>query len=147
MSIFDNTDCNAIWYDAAFHSVVQSWLAERDMRATVASPADEWFLDERSPDFPYCKSFEESRWDPFAVLHTSGSTGLPKPIVVRQGMLAISDAFHGLPERHGTNFAFQAWRDMTELMFNPSTEPLPVPFAPLAGYADHPMHASGLSHM
>lgn len=40
---------------------------------------------------PYDVPFEKARFHPLAVLHTSGSTGIPKPITVRQGSAAIVD--------------------------------------------------------
>jgi acyl-coenzyme A synthetase/AMP-(fatty) acid ligase len=33
------------------------------------------------PHFPFEKTFETARNDPFIVLHTSGTTELPKPII------------------------------------------------------------------
>lgn len=120
MNLFEKTDCKAIWFDAGFRNVVQPWLAERDMGATIATPVDQWFPEEKWPHFPYDKPFDEARWDPMVVLHTSGSTGLPKPIVARQGMISIADAYHNLPEWRGTHSILRAWSDMTSLIFNPS---------------------------
>ncbi|TVY44182.1 Non-canonical non-ribosomal peptide synthetase [Lachnellula subtilissima] len=57
--------------------------------------------DEAVSTYPYNKSFAEARQDPFVVLHTSGSTGLPKPIVVPNGSLATPDAHHLLPPIEG----------------------------------------------
>lgn len=121
MNLFEKTDCHAIWFDAGFRNVVQPWLAERDMLATIASPVHQWFPEEKWPHYSYDKPFDKARWDPMAVLHTSGSTGLPKPIVVRQGMICIADAYHNLPVWRGTNPVLRAWSDMTSLFFNPST--------------------------
>lgn len=90
------------------------------MGAIMVSAADQWFSEEKAPDFPYNRTFEEAKWDPFVVLHTSGSTGLPKPVVARQGMLCISDAYHNLPEWHGLPILTKAWADMTKEMFVPS---------------------------
>lgn len=38
-------------------------------------------LDQEHPHYPYDKSFEEARNEPLVALHTSGTTGLPKPII------------------------------------------------------------------
>lgn len=39
-------------------------------------------LTEKShPHFPFEKTFENAKDEPFVVLHTSGTTELPKPIV------------------------------------------------------------------
>lgn len=41
-------------------------------------PGNEELLDgPLFPDYPFEKTFEEARTDPFVVLHTSGSTGTP----------------------------------------------------------------------
>lgn len=128
MSLFEKTDCKGIWFDAGFRNMVQPWLAERDMRATMVAPVDQWFPKKRWPHFAYDRPFDKARWDPMVVLHTSGSTGLPKPIVARQGMICIADAYHNLPEWRGTPIMMRAWADMTSLFFNPSTCSLPLDF-------------------
>lgn len=38
-------------------------------------------VEKPHPHFPYEKSFDSAKDEPFAVLHTSGTTELPKPIV------------------------------------------------------------------
>ncbi|KAF9890734.1 hypothetical protein FE257_005600 [Aspergillus nanangensis] len=38
-------------------------------------------LDTQHPPFPYSKSYEQAKHDPLVVVHTSGTSGLPKPIV------------------------------------------------------------------
>lgn len=44
--------------------------------------------------YEYNKTFEEAAQDPFIVVHTSGSTGLPKPIVLCHGGMAAVDNHH-----------------------------------------------------
>ncbi|KAH8690545.1 putative NRPS-like enzyme [Talaromyces proteolyticus] len=39
------------------------------------------FFDDKHQVFPYKKSFEEARGDPLVVVHTSGTTGFPRPII------------------------------------------------------------------
>ncbi|KAI0522070.1 hypothetical protein F5B22DRAFT_660436 [Xylaria bambusicola] len=45
-------------------------------------------------NYPYSKSFEDARHDECLVLHTAGSTGLPKPIVWKNGMLSTYEEWH-----------------------------------------------------
>ena len=121
MSLFEQTACIAVMFDQDYHNLVRPWVRERDMRAIMVAPACRWFPEKRWPHFPYNKTYDEAAWDPLAVLHTSGSTGIPKAIVARQGMLSISDAYHNLPEWHGTHVCQGAWAAMSSLWFIPST--------------------------
>lgn len=89
INLFELTNCHIIWFEASYKDMVQSWLQERDMHALMTFPVSAWFPEERIEPFPYNKTFEQAEWDPLLVLHTSGSTGFPKPIVARQGMLAM----------------------------------------------------------
>ncbi|TDZ38354.1 Non-canonical non-ribosomal peptide synthetase FUB8 [Colletotrichum spinosum] len=103
MNLFEKTDCNIICFDRSFKNVVQPLLEERQMDAIMASSAEAWLDDAtEAPHFPYDKTFDEARLDPVVVLHTSGSTGLPKPIVARVGMVAVADAFHDVPDFRGS---------------------------------------------
>lgn len=72
------------------------------MRA-VPLPSLESFLDygvarrdvsasEDVPSYPFTKTFEEARYEPFVVFQTSGSTGIPKPVVMSHGTFASIDA-------------------------------------------------------
>ncbi|KAK4234165.1 hypothetical protein C8A03DRAFT_18878 [Achaetomium macrosporum] len=101
LNLFELTNCHIIWFEATYVNMVQSWLQERDMHAIMTFPVDAWFPTEDIEPYPYDKTFEEAEWDPLLILHTSGSTGLPKPIVCRQGMLAVGDKFHDLGEWKG----------------------------------------------
>ncbi|TLD19227.1 hypothetical protein PspLS_09919 [Pyricularia sp. CBS 133598] len=64
---------------------------------------------------------EEAEWEPFVVLHTSGSTGLPKPIVVRNGLIMLNDKLHHLPIWNGTESAIRGLarsnRNLTPMPF------------------------------
>ena len=51
-----------------------------------AVPSIEWFLDaEDHKHYPYEKTWDESKWDEILVIHTSGTTGNPKPIYHTNG--------------------------------------------------------------
>lgn len=110
INLFDKTECRIMVFPKSHSNLVQPWLQERpEVQAVEVGDFDRWFPEEEVPHFPYNKTFEEAEWDPFLVLHTSGSTGLPKPIVARVGMLSVGDAFHDLPEWQGTEYTFGKW--------------------------------------
>lgn len=64
------------------------------MRNFSVATVDELLAEGSVAQYEYNKSFENAAHDPFIVIHTSGSTGLPKPITIRQGGLATVDAHH-----------------------------------------------------
>lgn len=51
--------------------------------------------------FEYNKMFDEAMWDPVVVLHSSGSTGLPKCITLNNGALARVDSDRTVPDVAG----------------------------------------------
>jgi long-subunit acyl-CoA synthetase (AMP-forming) len=51
--------------------------------------------------YKFEKSFDEAKWDPFVILHTSGSTGLPKPVSLVHGWTTSLDMMHKLRRLDG----------------------------------------------
>ncbi|QUC21686.1 uncharacterized protein UV8b_05929 [Ustilaginoidea virens] len=118
LSLLQATDCHHVWYADSFQPTVEPWTRERAMAAWAVPSLREW-LDAPPQRFPYQKSFEEARFDPIVVLHTSGSTGLPKPITVKQGSMALADKFRGLPSFRGGDFFMKKLADATTKLFSP----------------------------
>jgi acyl-CoA synthetase (AMP-forming)/AMP-acid ligase II len=48
--------------------------------------------------YPMGKTFEEAANDTFLILHSSGTTGLPKPIRITHAQIAANDSLCQLPE-------------------------------------------------
>lgn len=51
--------------------------------------------------YKYDKTFDEARHMPFLALHTSGSTGLPKSVVLNHGTFSSMDAYSLIPSLGG----------------------------------------------
>ena len=76
-------------------------LERHELRHAVIRTIDDWLAEDNVAHYPYEKSFEEAAHDPFIVIHTSGSTGLPKPVTLYHGGLATPDAHHFMPPLDG----------------------------------------------
>lgn len=71
---------------------------------------DELLRADDTRSFPYTKTFAEAAQDPFCVLHTSGSTGLPKPISWTHALIGTMDAVRLLPPTKGDH-GLRPWSD------------------------------------
>jgi acyl-coenzyme A synthetase/AMP-(fatty) acid ligase len=57
---------------------------------------------EQTPQpYPYTKTWEEAKKDPIVILHTSGSTGNPKPITYNHAFLNTFDSSRLFPRVNG----------------------------------------------
>ncbi|KAJ8126523.1 hypothetical protein O1611_g7114 [Lasiodiplodia mahajangana] len=82
--LLEKTECNTFLTPPNFPlPVVKQVLTARPMRHVEVAEFRSWLAEhdaEWNP-YPYTKTFAEAKGEPFVVLHTSGSTGLPKPII------------------------------------------------------------------
>ncbi|TLD10846.1 hypothetical protein PgNI_05171 [Pyricularia grisea] len=103
LNLLQLTACDIVYHDATFQKPVEAWKSKQtSLKNNLLMPLDFW-LDENGDQrsFPYVKDAKKAEWEPFVVLHTSGSTGLPKPIVVPHGFIMLDDKKHLLPEWKG----------------------------------------------
>ncbi|RAQ59689.1 NRPS-like enzyme [Aspergillus flavus] len=109
MNLFARTDCNILYHELQYASMVQPWVDARPgMEGVAVAPFDEWVAEGVTPVL-YTKTFAEAEWDSYVVLHTSGSTDLPKPVVVRHGMVAMNDLHRYIPARNGNLAWLSTW--------------------------------------
>ena len=78
--LLETTDCNNILVASKQMEVV-SKLSSHGQRRIFEIPTLESLLDEQYPHYPFDKAFEESKSEPLVVIHTSGTTGIPKPLI------------------------------------------------------------------
>jgi acyl-CoA synthetase (AMP-forming)/AMP-acid ligase II len=70
-------------------------------------------------EYKFNKAVEEAEAEPFIVLHTSGSTGLPKPIVLPHGYYFGIDRQQQLPNINGHPPTLSAFRGHRTLLSMP----------------------------
>ncbi|KAM0444808.1 hypothetical protein ACHAQK_002326 [Fusarium lateritium] len=98
LSLLEQTDCNTILLPPVFPLPVIGELVQRKRLNILEIPSLQHWLEDGS-DKPYAfdKTFEEARSDPIAVVQTSGSTGMPKPINITHGTFAAIDSYLDVP--------------------------------------------------
>ncbi|KAL8673291.1 MAG: hypothetical protein Q9168_002289 [Polycauliona sp. 1 TL-2023] len=103
IAVLDAAQCD-IWIKPCEQPIlplVKSFLQQRVMKVLELPEIDELLDAEITAAFPYNKTFGESSQDPFCILHTSGSTGVPKPIPWSHGLIGTMDAVRLLPPADG----------------------------------------------
>ncbi|KAF2100901.1 acetyl-CoA synthetase-like protein, partial [Rhizodiscina lignyota] len=101
LNLFDHTECKTLIYDSAIDP--KQIVGGRDVKL-ILSPTLEEILDPRGPEpphYPFTKTWEEIKTKPLCILHTSGSTGMPKPIHVTHAFVACGSEAAYLPEFMG----------------------------------------------
>lgn len=120
LNLFNLSNCQIVARPKSHTAVVDLWLKNRPMDVLEVEDLESILAQPEVPTIPYTKTQAEAEWDPFVVLHTSGSTGLPKPIVVKHGSVAMTDTLRQLPPWNGTVPTGQAMDARTKRHFSPS---------------------------
>lgn len=100
LDLFEKMECEVFIMPPMFPlPTVKHILAARPMKVIEIPGQKHWFSEggDHRP-YQYTKTYDEARLDPFVVLHTSGSTGHPKPIVQRHGTVSIIDTHNAFPQ-------------------------------------------------
>lgn len=78
--------------------VIKQIQAARKMQVVEIAVAQHWLTSEEpAVAYPYTKTYAEARLEPWIVLHTSGSTGVPKSIIQSHATYSALDALTALP--------------------------------------------------
>ncbi|KAL9574176.1 hypothetical protein ACKAV7_001691 [Fusarium commune] len=116
LSLFDATNCRYLYTTESFRSIMQPCLDQRPMEVAMIESI-EHLLSVTPKPFPYSRTIEEARWDHLVVLHTSGSTGVPKPVFLKQGIMYAFEEFLHLPKFHGSPYPFNEWAERANKIF------------------------------
>ncbi|KAL8658299.1 MAG: hypothetical protein Q9226_001115 [Calogaya cf. arnoldii] len=81
ISLFEQTQCRVLLAPITPRSPVVQAISEAYKSRILDSPSLKELLGNNYPHYQYRKTFADARNDPFFVVHTSGTTGTPKPVV------------------------------------------------------------------
>ena len=99
LNILEKADCHI--FLTAKMAKFDHILSQRTMKTAIVPELQELLDNSPVPMYPYTKNFEQARKDPCLVLHTTGSTGLPKPITWKLEILSTYEAWRKIPSVDG----------------------------------------------
>ncbi|KAI6277870.1 hypothetical protein MCOR14_004263 [Pyricularia oryzae] len=101
-SVCDRTGCDVLLHSEGVESTIEPLLQARPMRAIQAPTLESLVEPEGQVErYPYSKEFSVGVDEPMFVTHTSGTTGLPKPVTMTQRSLVIASAWDKVPDLDG----------------------------------------------
>ncbi|KAH9883223.1 hypothetical protein F4778DRAFT_56041 [Xylariomycetidae sp. FL2044] len=129
-SLMEQTGSTKLLYAAECRPIVKQLEDVVPYIQFTAVPSFDEMITSTPKHYPYEKTFDSCRNDPVVVLHSSGSTGLPKPITMTHGSFAVLDNEHNLPDVPG-----RRKRDWSMWTFDGEARVYTVfPFFHLAGF-------------
>lgn len=99
LNVLEGVNCQI--FLTAKDTNIRDILSTRHMFTCVVPELEALLAKSSVEIYPYTKTFEEARMDPCLVLHTTGSTGLPKPITWKVGILSTYEAWRTIPHVNG----------------------------------------------
>ncbi|KAL8734972.1 MAG: hypothetical protein Q9181_002995 [Wetmoreana brouardii] len=121
ISLLDQTECTTFLVSRELLPIAESLKKERESLALLPVPVLDDMLVDASEHYPFEKDYATARWDPMVVLHSSGSTGIPKPIVMNHATYAVIDNDRNLatvPGRRNQNFSLWNFGDAGGFYFS-----------------------------
>ncbi|KAI6795683.1 acetyl-CoA synthetase-like protein [Hortaea werneckii] len=110
-SLLEKTECHILLKPGERQAdPILTKLVDEGIVKVIGIPDLETLLNPQPVQkFPYEAGFRTCLNDAFIILHTSGSTGLPKPVEITHGLIATIDAQQLLPDVDGRHTAAREW--------------------------------------
>ncbi|KAL4952998.1 hypothetical protein BDW69DRAFT_12243 [Aspergillus filifer] len=90
--LIKTAECPAIIYDLSFSAAVAGLATSAKVQAVQAPKIEDVLSDTSLANvYPYAATYSDASHKPIAVFHTSGSTGMPKPVNFTHAAVAATD--------------------------------------------------------
>ena len=99
-SLFSTLHCNVLLSSKPRPPVVKD-INDQDILRILDVPDVSFFLNVQHLQFPFHRSSPEARSDSLFVVHTSGSTGVPKPLIYTHATAAANTSMMSLEPPDG----------------------------------------------
>jgi long-subunit acyl-CoA synthetase (AMP-forming) len=92
VALLEQTGCKTLFYTGNLHTQEEPLKESIPGLKMLEIPCLIQMSTTKTAEYPYTKTWEEAKKDVVLIVHTSGSTGLPKPIYHNQSVLHRLDA-------------------------------------------------------
>ena len=99
LKLIDSTKCSILLRGSSKSGF--DLLENRPLKALDIMTLEQCIREGDARACPFEETWATAQDKSLVILHTSGSTGLPKPVVVSHGLIAVVDAFHDLEPVQG----------------------------------------------
>ncbi|KAH9866909.1 hypothetical protein IAQ61_007498 [Plenodomus lingam] len=97
--LIQRTNCTVLLHT---HGLPVAGILEKNRMKSVRMVELEALINETPiENYPYTKSFEEAKYEPCFMVHTSGASGMPKPVLWTHWSLSTIDAHNLVPPLEG----------------------------------------------
>ncbi|KAI9371137.1 hypothetical protein BJX61DRAFT_543936 [Aspergillus egyptiacus] len=101
MSLFDATQCSRLVYTSERSQKTSELQRLRPSLDVKKLPTFAVMLESQTSIYPFCKTYEEVEKDTAVIIHTSGTTGSPKPVYLTFGFIGALEQIPTLPVPSG----------------------------------------------
>ena len=93
LAILEQTSCVKAFYSEELEDLLVQYRRFRPQLLAFELPPLMHFFESTAQPFPYHpKPWDEAKYEPIVVLHSSGTTGAPKPLTYRNGIVKCLDS-------------------------------------------------------
>ena len=95
----EETKCQCLLKSHSSHA--EEVLQQRSLETFEVPSLKDMLAHQQVEHYPFTKDFKSGKDDPYVILHSSGSTGLPKPITSPHSVICTPDAYQNVPPLDG----------------------------------------------
>ncbi|KAI9645908.1 hypothetical protein NHQ30_005345 [Ciborinia camelliae] len=136
-SLLEQTQCSIVLHAEEVGPIVKQLHSVRTEIRCLAIPSFQTILEGDGRSFFYeGQTFQEAKNNPIVVLHSSGSTGIPKPITMTHGTFAVLDNernISGVSGRRKRDFSVWDFQGVNPTFTEASSPVLGPPLLPPSG--------------
>ncbi|OAQ97692.1 hypothetical protein LLEC1_03573 [Akanthomyces lecanii] len=107
-SLLRVTECQKLLHSKEYAKRVQPWVQESGVGAMEMLSLEQVMDDAPAPVHSYNETFDSAEFDPVVIMHTSGSTGIAKPIYCKQGLFTSADNYHNFLKYEDSTVVMEA---------------------------------------